>query len=165
MKLKFLSLWLSVLLFSFLLIVSLSVRVSANDDSEYLKVNLSYLAAHLEDFSGKKVRTVGSVHYLASIYMYEDFWLSRAIPVVVRFAELPVPPEHSFIEVFGTIEYCHLEGGFFYLNADYWAYAGEKLPEFQSLMLPLFLLATLLAVIAYKKKHTYIRQRDGSITT
>jgi hypothetical protein len=67
--------------------------VSAHDDSEYLEVNLGYLAGHMEDFDGIGVSTKGTVYFMISFYMYEDFWLDRAIPVVVRFAGLPTPPE------------------------------------------------------------------------
>jgi hypothetical protein len=109
----------------------------------------------MEDLCGEKVRTVGTVDYLISFYMFEDFWLSKVIPVVVRSAELPTPPENSSIEICGIIEYCRLEGGFFYLNAQSWTYAEETMPEFQSLIIvPLFVLATLLAVIVYKKNRS-----------
>jgi hypothetical protein len=127
--------------------------VSADCSSEYREVDLGYLATHLEDFCGEKVRTVGTVDYLISFYMYEDFWLDKLIPVVVRFAGLPQPLENSSIEVCGIIEYCKLEGGFFYLNAQSWTYAKETMPEFpSSLILPLFMVA-IFPIIIFKKKH------------
>jgi hypothetical protein len=115
---------------------------------------LGYLAAHLGDFCGEKVRTVGTVDYLISFYMYEDFWLDKVIPVVVRFAGLPQPTENSSIEVCGIIEYCKLEGGFLYLNAQSWTYAKETMPEFpSSLILSLFMVAMFPVIIFFKKNH------------
>ena len=90
----------------------------------YLEVDVPYLATHLEDFHGMMIKTNGIVKFYPSIYMYEDFWVQARtgenIPVVVRFAELPIPLENSYIEVWGIIEYCELEGGFFYLNGSSW---------------------------------------------
>jgi hypothetical protein len=152
-----LSLWLILSL-----VPSLSIRVSAHDDSEYLEVNLEYLAGHMEDFDGMRVGTKGTVYFMSSFYMYVDFWLDRAIPVVVRFAGLSTPPEGSFIEVQGVIEYSRIEGGFYYLNAHSWAYADPSVAEFPSfLILPLFMIATLLIVIIYKRKH-YVTANDVS---
>jgi len=89
-----------------------------------LEVDLPYLATHMEDFHDVMVKTNGIVKFYPSIYMYEDFWLDahtgENIPVVVRFAELSIPLENSYIEVQGSIEYCELEGGFFYLNVSSW---------------------------------------------
>jgi hypothetical protein len=154
-KLKqFLSICLAIFLLTFSLVASLTTRVSADCSSEYEEVNLGYLATHLEDFCGEKVRTVGTVDYMISFYMYEDFWLSKLVPVVVRFAELPQPPENSSIEVCGIVEYCQLEGGFYYLNAQSWTYAEETMPEFSSpLMLALFMVAIFPIIIFFKKKH------------
>ena len=153
---KSLGICLLFLLLVLSLVPSLSIKVSAHDESEYLEVNLEYLSGHMEDFDGMRVRTQGTVYYMSYFYMYEDFWLNRAIPVVVRFAGLPTPPEGSFIEVQGVIEYSRLEGGFYYLNAHSWAYADpSETPEFPLfLILPLFMIATLLIVIIYKRKHT-----------
>jgi hypothetical protein len=122
-------------------------------NSDYKEIDLGYLAAHLEDFCGEKVKTVGTVDYLISFYMYEDFWLGKLIPVV-RSSGLSQPPENSSIEVCGTIEYCKLEGGFFYLNAQSWTYAKETMPELpSSLTLPLFMVAIFPIIIFFKKKH------------
>jgi hypothetical protein len=94
--------------------------------TSYTYVELSYLASHLEEFRGFPVATRGVVKFYASVYMYEDFWLqtlgqgSGKIPVVVRFAGLPVPHNGSLVEVSGAIEYSSLEGGFYYLNALSW---------------------------------------------
>jgi len=135
--------------------VSPSISVSADCNPEYEEVNLGYLATHIADYCGKKVRTSGVVHYMGSVYMYEDFWLDILVPVVIRNAELPLPPENSSIEVCGIIEHCELEGGFFYLNAHSWTIAEETMPEFQSLIIvPLFVLATLLTVMVYKKNRS-----------
>jgi hypothetical protein len=124
--------------------------VPASNNSEYAEVDPQYLVAHMEEFCGQKVRMNGTVYFMTSAYMYEDFWLDEAIPVVVRFAGLPVPSEGSFIEIWGTIEHLHLEGGFYYLNAD--AYIEDVTPEFpQLLIIPLFMIATLLVAIAYRK--------------
>ncbi len=140
-----------VLLLAFSSITLLSIRASATNDSEYTEVEPYYLASHMEDFCGKKVRTSGTVHFMASYYMYEDFWLDRTIPVVVRFAGLPTPSKGSFIQVWGTIEYCHLEGGFYYLKAD--GYGETQAPEFPSLLFSsLFMTAALLAIIFLKRK-------------
>ncbi|MGC8939038.1 MAG: hypothetical protein ACP5KU_00855 [Candidatus Bathyarchaeia archaeon] len=80
--------------------------------------------------------------------MFEDFWLSRSIPVVVRFAGLPKPSENSSIEICGTIDFCNLEGGFYYLNAECWAYAEKMMPEFQPFVLiPTLAIFTLLLII------------------
>lgn len=100
--------------------------VKATPSTNYEFAELSYLASHLKEFSGLPVATRGIAKFYASIYMYEDFWLqaqgnsSAKIPVVVRFAGLPVPREGTLIAVSGTIEYCNLEGGFYYLNASSW---------------------------------------------
>jgi hypothetical protein len=155
MKLKrLLCIGLLALLIVFPLVTSLAIAVFAVDNSEYLRVDLQYLAAHIESFCGIRVRTTGTVHFLCSIYMFEDFWLSRVIPVVIRFANLPMPFENSRIEIFGVIEYCKLEGGFFYLNADYWTYATETLPEFQSpVIMTLIVIATVTSLIFYKRKY------------
>lgn len=148
MKMKLLSLCFLILLLSF----SFPFPVFAVDESEYLEVSLSYLSMHREEFCGKEVRVIGTVDFLYSIYMFEDFWLSRTIPVVVRFANLSMPLENSRIEVFGVIEYCKLEGGFFYLNAHYWRYVTARLPEFGSwLILPLAMAALTLSILVYKK--------------
>jgi hypothetical protein len=124
--------------------------VSALNNSEYVEVDLQYLAAHMEEFCGQKVRVNGTVSFMTSTYMYEDFWLDKVIPVVVRFAGLPVPLEGSFIEIWGTIEHSNLEGGFYYLNAD--TYTKDAAPEFpQFLIIPFFMAATLLTLIVYRK--------------
>lgn len=152
---KSLGICLLFLLLGLSLVPSLSIRASAHDDSEYLEINLEYLAGHMEDFDRMRVRTKGTVNFMISFYMYEDFWLDRAIPVVVRFVGLSKPPEGSFIEVQGVIEYSRLEGGFYYLNAHSWVYADASVAEFPLfLILPLFMIATLLKVIIYKRKHT-----------
>lgn len=94
--------------------------------TSYTYVELSYLASHLEELRGFPVATRGVVKFYASVYMYEDFWLqtqgqgSGKIPVVVRFAGLPIPHGGVLIEISGTIEYSNLEGGFYYLNASSW---------------------------------------------
>lgn len=87
-------------------------------------VDLKYLAEHIEEFEGLFVTTNGTVRYYASIFMFEDFWLEAQkgarIPVVTKFAGLPEPHEGLLIEVSGKIEYCRLEGGFYFLNATSW---------------------------------------------
>jgi hypothetical protein len=137
---RFLSISLPVLLITFSLITSLPIRVSASHEFEYLDVDLEHLAVHMKDFYGMTVKTMGIVKFFLSIYMYEDFWLAAqtgvAIPVVVRFAGLPPPPENSSIEILGVVEYCALEGGFFYLEAQ----ELRTIPEFPSLIvIPLFI--------------------------
>lgn len=135
----------------FLLVASLPIPASSSCSSEYEDVDWGYLAAHMEDFCGMKVKTTGMVHYFASYYMFEDFWL-EGIPVTVRFAELPKPPENSSIGVCGAIEYSEVEGGFYYLNARSWTYEGT-MPEFPSFFFaPLFTTATLLAITFYRRK-------------
>jgi hypothetical protein len=89
----------------------------------YSFYDLNYVASNLTGLKGVKIATRGIAKFLGSVYMYEDFWLqaqgnqSAKIPVVVRFAGLPIPREDALIEVQGTIEYSNLEGGFSYLNA------------------------------------------------
>ncbi|MEM4733356.1 MAG: hypothetical protein QXD70_02380 [Candidatus Bathyarchaeia archaeon] len=91
----------------------------------YENLDLKYLVEHIEAFKSTGVKVNGTVRYYASIYMFEDLWLQAGegakIPVVTRFAGLPRPPEGIFIEVSGTIEYCNLEGGFYFLNATSWS--------------------------------------------
>ncbi len=88
-------------------------------------VDLEDLLAHIEDFSGGKIRTIGTVRYCSSFFQYEDFWLvadeqdSGAIPVVVK-AELTVPSENASVEVSGTIEYTGFGEGFFYFDSSSW---------------------------------------------
>jgi len=146
---RFIGICLPVLLLTFPFITSLT-KVSAYNDSDYLEVDLAYLSTHMQDFYGEKIRTTGIVCFMISYYMYEDFWLSGAIPVVVRFTGLPIPPENSSVEIFGIIEYCNFEGGFFYFNAQELEII--MLPEFPLvLIVPLFMAATLLAVLIYRK--------------
>lgn len=163
MKMKFLALCFLGGLLSFSLVASFLMVAFAADESEYLEVNLSYLATHLEEFYGRKVKTTGTVHsQLCSIYMFEDFWLSRAIPVVIRFANLSMPLENSRIEIFGIIDYCRLEGGFFYFNAHRWRYVIETLPEFPSLLFPLsVMMATVFSVLIFKKGVLQSRKRHS----
>jgi hypothetical protein len=125
---------------------------SAPDTSKYREVDGQYLFTHMEEYSGQKVRTSGTVYFMVSSYMFEDFWLNRTIPVVVRSAGLPMPSEGSYIEVYGTIEHSDLEGGFYYLKAD--SYTTDPAPEFPSmLILALFMIASLLAVAICKKEN------------
>jgi hypothetical protein len=148
-----LNLCLSIFVPAFLIIASLSTLASASCSSEYEEVGLGYLAAHLEDFSGQKVRTTGTVSEMISFRMYEDFWLNKVIQVVVRFSGLSEPLENSSIEICGTIEYCKLEGGFHYLNAHSWTYAEQTTPEFPSLVIfPLLMAATLLILMIRMRK-------------
>lgn len=122
---------LSLLLLSVFLALADSIRVEAASEMQGLNyssvasyVDLGYLAEHMQQFEGVYVTTNGTVRYYASFYMFEDFWLQARsetrIPVVVRFAGLPEPPEGLFIEVSGKIEYSRLEGGFYFLNATAW---------------------------------------------
>jgi len=116
-----------VLLATFLLVVLLPKTFGPNQG--HLEVDLVDLGANTEGFRDMEVRTKGTVKFYASVYQYEDFWLAPetegccGIPVVVRNAGLSVPPENSSIEVWGTIKYCELEGGFFYLDATSWEHA------------------------------------------
>ena len=48
--------------------------VSADSDG-YKEVDVSYVAAHMGDFCGQEVRTTGTVRFMVSFYMYEDFGL------------------------------------------------------------------------------------------
>ena len=89
----------------------------------YVFYDLNYLASNLRGLNGSMIATRGLTKFLGSIYMYEDFWLqdeinqSARVPVVVRFAGLPVPGNDSLVQVQGTVAFSSLEGGFFYLNA------------------------------------------------
>lgn len=115
------------MLVTFLLVVLLPKPFEPNQ--EHLKVDLVDLSANIEDFQDLEIRTRGTVKFHVSFYQYEDFWLAPntqscyGIPVVVRNAGLSVPFENASIEVWGTIKYCGLEGGFFYLDATSWEYA------------------------------------------
>jgi hypothetical protein len=140
-----------VCLFVFLMFPLLGIA-SALDSSKYREVDGQYLSTHMEEYLGQKVRTRGTVYFMFSSYMFEDFWLNRTIPVVIRYAGLPMPSEGSCIEVYGTIEHSDLEGGFYYLNAD--SYTRDPVPEFPSmLILALFMIASLLAVAICKKEN------------
>ena len=116
-----------ILLATFLLVVLLPKTFGPNQG--HLEVDLVDLGANTENFRDMEIRTKGAVKFYESIYQYEDFWLAPetegccGIPVVVRDAGLSVPPENSSIEVWGTIKYCELEGGFFYLDATLWEHA------------------------------------------
>ncbi len=83
----------------------------------YTFYDLNYVASNLVGLNGTKIATRGIAKFLASIYMFEKFWLqdqvnkSAMIPIVVA-PEL-VPAEDALIEVLGTIENSTLEGGFF----------------------------------------------------
>jgi len=88
-------------------------------------VDLKFLAANMKQFEGVRVTTNGTVRYLASIYMYEDFWLQAQtsdakIPVVTRLAGLAVPPSMAIVEVAGIVKHSTLEGGFYFLEASSW---------------------------------------------
>lgn len=108
----------------FLILSRLDVPLAdAETGTPYGSYDLSVLVQNLNQLNGSKVSTRGIARFLASVYMFEDFWLqdrnnqSAKIPVVVRFAGISKPSEGDFIEVNGTITYSGLEGGFFYLNA------------------------------------------------
>jgi hypothetical protein len=90
--------------------------------------NLSYLIEHLNEFENKEVEVVGFVKFYVSFYMYEDFWLDvdgknggEAIPVKVNMGLL-TPSENSRISVEGIVNRIDLEGGFYCLSANSWAY-------------------------------------------
>ena len=141
----------------------LLVTVSASNNSEYAVVDLQYLATHVEESCGQKVRVNGTVSFITSTYMYEDFWLNKAVPVVVRFADLPVPSEGASVEIWGTIEHSELEGGFYYLNADRYV-VDDTAPEFpQFLITSIFMIATLLVTIAYRKIQKEQENHDGGL--
>jgi len=141
-----------ILSITFLLVASFPIPALSSCSSEYEEVDCGYLTIHIKDFSGMKVKTAGMVHFMASYYMFEDFWLG-GIPVVVRFAMLPDPPQNSSIVVCGIIEYSEIEGGFYFLNAHSWTYEGT-MPEFPSFLIPtLFIAAPLLAAIVCKRKY------------
>lgn len=133
-----------------------ALPIVKSTDSEHKDVDIRYLGGHMGDFCGQSVSTKGIVVYLISFYMFEDFWLNGAIPVVVRFAGLQRPPANSSIEISGVIEHSELEGGFYYLNAQSWNFAeisAPHLPEFSLfLLLPIFMMITLLAALVHKRR-------------
>lgn len=136
-----------------MLIPSVS-KACANDASNYAEVDISYLSEHVAEFQGKLIKTRGTVEFLLSFYMFEDFWLSRVLPVVLTTP--PMPPENSCIEVVGIIMYSDLEGGFYYLLAYSWQFAEETAPEFHHLALAfLFVAATSVAALMCKKKRQF----------
>jgi hypothetical protein len=89
----------------------------------YTYYNLSYVFSHQNQLKGEAIATRGTVKFMASIFMFEDFWLqaqtnqSENMKVVTREAGLPLPQEGTLIEIQGTIESSNLEGGFYYINA------------------------------------------------
>ena len=97
--------------------------LTSTADSAPSNYDLGDLTQNLSQLKGANVVTWGVARFLASVYMFEDFWLqsqnnqSVKIPVVVRFAGVSKPSEGELIKVQGTITYNNLEGGFFYLNA------------------------------------------------
>jgi hypothetical protein len=97
-----------------------ATSLAASHSANY---NLTDLAQHLSQLKDANVTTTGVVRFLASVYMYEDFWLqsqgnqTAKIPVVTRFAGISKPGEGDLVKVQGTIAYINLEGGFFVLNA------------------------------------------------
>jgi hypothetical protein len=138
------------LLITVLLTIPLAITASASSNSEYTPVDLQYLSSHMEEFDQQKIQVSGTVTIRTSEYMYEDFWLTSVIPVVIRIAGLPMPSEGDHIEIYGTVEYAHIEGGFYYLRAE--GYTIDSIPEFsQTLITPIFMAATLLWVIVYRK--------------
>ena len=112
------------------LATSLPIRMLATSQDEYVDVDLAYLLANKRVFLGVNVRTKGTVRFGFSFYMFEDFWLEALLddtligylPVIVRFAGIPKPPDWSLIKVVGVMEYSDLEGGFFYLNVSQWSF-------------------------------------------
>ncbi|MGE5638026.1 MAG: alkaline phosphatase family protein [Chloroflexota bacterium] len=131
---KRLSALLLVALIQIVLFVSLSTATqfvsaqSVTSIPDYTFYYLNYLAlpSNIAKLNNSMIMTRGFVKFLASVYMYEDFWLqdqinqSVRIPVVVRFSNLTIPNKDALIEVQGTITYSKLEGGFYYLNASSW---------------------------------------------
>ncbi len=139
-----------LIVFTFTFSLATLASASASDNSEYTPVDPYYLATHIEEFYGQKVRTNGTMYIIPSTYMYEDFWLEKIIPVVIRFAELPMPKEGEFVTIYGTIEHSTLEGGFYYLKAD--SYTETITPEIPSILIaPIFMIATLLILILHRK--------------
>ena len=137
-------------------------NISSSSTNE--RVDLVYLAAHMEEFENQSVATNGTVRFYASVYMFEDFWLQAPndakIPVVTRFAGLSVPPNGSLIEISGTIGHSNLEGGFYFLNASSWTTA--VIPEFSNtviivLSLTIFsVLAAIMKVNSQQKRTTRV---------
>jgi len=140
----------SQIVITLITVLLLTPIASTLANTGYTDVDPQYLSKHMEEFNHQKIRTSGIVYFMASIFMYEDFWLQRAIPVVIRFAELPMPSEGDYIEIYGTIEYCELEGGFYYLKAE--GYIKATAPEFSpTLIMPIVIIATLIAIITQNK--------------
>lgn len=96
---------------------------SAATTPVYTYYNLSYVFSHQNQLKGEAIATRGIAKFMASIFMFEDFWLqaqsnqSENMKVVIRDAGLPLPQAGALIEIQGTIEYSNLEGGFYYINA------------------------------------------------
>lgn len=93
--------------------------------SEYEDVDLPYLITHIDEFENEKVRVTGTVRYMGSIYMFEDFWLTvndAWIPVDgIHESNLILPTENDIIIVEGTVSWFSLEGGTYYISVDSWA--------------------------------------------
>jgi hypothetical protein len=133
------------------------ITQNINSLSTNERVDLMYLAAHLEEFENQSVTTNGSVRFCGSVYMFEDFWLQATsdakVPVVTRFSGLSVPSNDSLIEISGKIEYSTLEGGFYFLNASSWTTA--TIPEFSNtviLVLSLTIFSVLAAIVKVNSK-------------
>jgi len=141
------------------LIISLFLFSASEVSAEPVNAASKSLSSYVD---GTVVKTRGIVKYQISVYMFEDFWLQSEdlgdIPAVVRFAGLPVPPEGSHIEVSGTIEYCELEGGFYYLNIQSYSYSNvDTASEYPSFAILLLLMAlSITALIIYKRKRNQV---------
>jgi hypothetical protein len=90
-------------------------------DSPPITSDLGGLTQNPSQLKGANVVTWGVARFLASVYMFEDFWLqsqdNQSVKIPVRLAGVSKPTEGELIKVQGTIVYNDLEGGFFYLNA------------------------------------------------
>ncbi len=93
--------------------------------SEYENVDLPYLITHIDEFENEKVRVTGTVRYMGSIYMFEDFSLTvndAWIPVDgIHESNLILPTENDIIIVEGTVSWFSLEGDTYYISVDSWA--------------------------------------------
>ncbi len=114
---------LAVLFVSHVMETQFADAQTVTSDLSYAFYDLNYVASNVAKLNNSMIVTRGLVKLLASVFMYEDFWLqdqinqSAKIPAVIRFAGLDIPRQDALIEIQGIIKYSNLEGGFFYLNA------------------------------------------------
>jgi hypothetical protein len=111
-------------------ILGVYMRWSTADTVGIVKISdLSDLIRRKGEYEGVRIKVKGTVRYLISFLMYEDFWVESnndsKIPVEVRRSGLQVPPENAYIMVRGTLVHQDFEGQHYSIQADYGAIDAE----------------------------------------